>query len=284
MVAAIAAAVLLGGCATPPANTAQVPAGNVPIPKDDVGIKLMRHEGINGQRYTEIFLIGGNAATKELKGGVYNTVGLNDPAKKGDTCPAEILDNIDLKALAKEYKVLMAYKNGPRLWTLDWLEVDAGKKRDLQGLEAYLVMWLDVPKKLAAIGCKSTSSSTSSVQSMISEQRDDTRAAIRTTIKDAARAAAMVQIVDAFYAEMKSIAGQADVVRGKITKVTLDYDATSADVTAAHAELGVLLKRLTDAAKQRSLALRKHCSSSEWEAIFTADHVIASPNVMGGES
>ncbi len=122
----------------------------VPVLPDDVGAKLMRFDGINGQRYTEIFLIGGNAAIKELKGGVYNTVGLNDPEGAGDTCPAEILDKIDVKALAKEYKLLGAYKNGPRLWTLDWLEVMVGKERDLQGLKARWVMWLDVPKHLGA--------------------------------------------------------------------------------------------------------------------------------------
>ena len=31
------------------------------LPQDDAGAKLMRFEGIRGQRYTEIFLIGGNA-------------------------------------------------------------------------------------------------------------------------------------------------------------------------------------------------------------------------------
>ncbi len=87
----------------------------VPVLPDDVGAKLMRFDGINGQRYTEIFLIGGNATTKELKGGVYNTVGLNDPGAKGDTCPAEILDKVDVKTLAKEYNLLGAFKNGPRL-------------------------------------------------------------------------------------------------------------------------------------------------------------------------
>lgn len=120
----------------------------VPLPKDDVGIKLMRFDGINAQRYTEIFLIGGNPATKELKGGIYNTVGLNDPEEKGDTCPAEILDKVDVKTLAKEYNLLGAFKNGPRLWTLDWLEVNAGKERNLQGLDARWVMWLDVPEHL----------------------------------------------------------------------------------------------------------------------------------------
>jgi hypothetical protein len=122
----------------------------VPLPKDDDSTKLLRFDGINGQRYTEIFLIGGNPVTKELIGGVYQTIGLNDPEGKGDTSPAEILDKVDVKMLAKEYNLLGAYKNGPRLWTLDWVEVLVGKQRDFQGLQARWVMWLNVPEHLGA--------------------------------------------------------------------------------------------------------------------------------------
>ncbi|WP_319550294.1 hypothetical protein [Desulfogranum marinum] len=120
----------------------------VPLPKDDVDIKLLRYEGTLANRYTEIFLIGGNATTKELKGGVYQTIGLNDPKETGDTAPAEILDKMDMKALAQEYNLLGAYKNGPRQWTLDWVEVKVGKQRNFQGLDARWVMWLDVPEHL----------------------------------------------------------------------------------------------------------------------------------------
>ena len=123
-------------------------SGCASLPKDDAGAKLMHFDGINGQRYTEIFLIGGNKLTNKLVGGIYNTVGLNDPEHTGDTCPAEILDKVNVKTLAQEHKLLSAFKNGPRLWTLDWLEVLVGKERDLQGLNARWVMWLDVPKQL----------------------------------------------------------------------------------------------------------------------------------------
>lgn len=119
-----------------------------PVPQDDTDVKKIKFEGINTNRYTEIFLISGNPVTRELKGGVYQTIGLNDPKGVGDTAPAEILDKMDMKALAKEYGIVMTYKNGPRLWTLDWLEVAVGKDRNFQGLETRWVMWLDVPKEL----------------------------------------------------------------------------------------------------------------------------------------
>lgn len=118
------------------------------LPEDDAGAELMRFDGVRGQRYTEIFIIGGNAITKHLIGGVYNTIGLNDPDGAGDTCPQAVLDAVDVDALAKEYDAISAFKNGPRLWCLDWVEVMVGKERDFNGLKARWVMWLDVPKEM----------------------------------------------------------------------------------------------------------------------------------------
>ena len=86
------------------------------LPQDDEGAKLMRFEDVRGQRYTEIFLIGGHAITHHLVGGVYNTIGLNDPTGTGDTSPQDVLDKVDIDALKEEYDILGAFKNGPRLW------------------------------------------------------------------------------------------------------------------------------------------------------------------------
>ncbi|HEX6449935.1 MAG TPA: hypothetical protein VF060_10790 [Trebonia sp.] len=49
------------------------------LPQDDVGATLRHSDGIRGQRYTEIFLIGGHAIIHQLTAGIYNTVGLHDP-------------------------------------------------------------------------------------------------------------------------------------------------------------------------------------------------------------
>ena len=118
------------------------------LPHDDESAELMRFEGVRGERYTEIFIIGGNAITKHLIGGIYNTIGLNSPDGSGDTCPQEILDKVDVDDLMKEYGAISAFKNGPRLWCLDWVEVTVGKEREFGGLHARWVMWLDVPKEM----------------------------------------------------------------------------------------------------------------------------------------
>ena len=93
-----------------------------------------------------MFLIGGNSITKNLKGGVYNTVGLNSSTSTGDSSPQALLDKVDVKALKTQYDVLGVFKNGPRLWTLDWVDVVLGTERDFNGLKARWVNWLNVPK------------------------------------------------------------------------------------------------------------------------------------------
>ena len=117
------------------------------LPPDDADAKLMRFESIRGRRYTEIFLIGGHAIIHDINAGIYNTIGLNDPGGTGDSTPQAVLDHVDVDALTRQYDVLGAFKNGPRLWCLDWVEVMVGKERDFMGLKARWVMWLEVPKE-----------------------------------------------------------------------------------------------------------------------------------------
>jgi len=118
------------------------------LPQDDAGAELMRFDNVRGQRYTEIFIIGGNAITRHLVGGVYNTVGLNDPNGTGDSCPQAVLEEVDVDDVKEQYDALSAFKNGPRLWCLDWVEVMVGTERDFNGLKARWVMWLDVPEEM----------------------------------------------------------------------------------------------------------------------------------------
>ena len=99
----------------------------VTLPKDGADAKLVTFKGTYGHRYTEMFLIGGNAITKNLEANVYNTWGLNGSDTTGDSSPAALLDKIDVKEVAKNFHMLAAFKNGPRLWTLDWIEVEMAR-------------------------------------------------------------------------------------------------------------------------------------------------------------
>ena len=62
----------------------------------------------------------------------------------GDSSPPALLDKIDVKEMAKNFGMLAVFKNGPRLWTLDWIEVEMGKELDFGGMKARWVNWLDL--------------------------------------------------------------------------------------------------------------------------------------------
>ena len=116
----------------------------VTLPKDGADAKLFTFKDTYGKRYTEMFLIGGNAITKNLEANVYNTWGLNGSDTTGDSSPAALLDKIDVKAMAEKFHMLAVFKNGPRIWTLDWIEVEMGKELDFGGMKARWVNWLDL--------------------------------------------------------------------------------------------------------------------------------------------
>lgn len=113
------------------------------LPDDGAGATLKRFDNTRATRYTEVFLIGGDPTTK-LEGNVYNTYGLNDMERTGDSSPDAVLAKVDLDALKEQYDVLGAFMNGPRLWTLDWIEVPSGVQRDFNGLKAAWVGKVDL--------------------------------------------------------------------------------------------------------------------------------------------
>lgn len=120
------------------------------VPKDDADAKLMYFENTRAQRYTEIFAIFGDAATKNLIAGVYNTLGLNgaNPMGAGDSTPQVLLDKVTPELVKKEAGALGGFINGPRIWTLDWIEVNVGAERDFNGLKARWVTWFPIPKDM----------------------------------------------------------------------------------------------------------------------------------------
>jgi len=116
----------------------------VTLPPDGAQATPNTFKGTYGGRYTEMFQIGGNAITKDLAANVYNTWGLNGGDTTRDSAPPALLDKIDVKEMAKQFGMLAVYKNGPRLWTLDWIEVEMGKEVDFGGMKARWVNWLDL--------------------------------------------------------------------------------------------------------------------------------------------
>jgi hypothetical protein len=135
---------LLSGCARqapePPAAPAQ-PA----VLGDGAGAKSMRVDNVHQVRFVEIFLVGREAGTGDVVAAVYNTMYTPQgiPASK-DTAPQVLLEGLNFDHIKKEYGVLGASLNGPKLCLPDWVEIDVGIQRDFDGLTAAWVAQLNL--------------------------------------------------------------------------------------------------------------------------------------------
>ena len=96
------------------------------VPSDGDKAVVKRFNNLRGMRYCEVFLIGGTIFPKNLQAAFYNTTDLNNVANPRDTCPAEIWNKVDAEGLKKQYDVWGVFKNGPRGWAMDWIELAAG--------------------------------------------------------------------------------------------------------------------------------------------------------------
>jgi len=121
-------------------------------PNDGAAAKNTHIDSLRAVRYCEVFLIAGNPITKDLKAVFYNTSELNNAANPKDTCPAPLWAKVDAKALKKEYNVLGVFKNGPRGWANDWIELPVGTERDFNGLKARWMGEVQLPKDFGKAG------------------------------------------------------------------------------------------------------------------------------------
>lgn len=111
------------------------------LPNDGANAKMSHFENILDTRYLEVFIIGGNAITGNIKAAVYNTVGLNGNIQ-GNSAPQHLVDKINVEKIKKEFNSLRVIVNGPRIFCLDWIDVPVGVERDFNGLKAAWVATL----------------------------------------------------------------------------------------------------------------------------------------------
>jgi hypothetical protein len=103
----------------------------VPVPSPTTE---MTFNSLRGVQYCEVWLIGGTPATG-LTADYYNTSGVNDSANKAETCPPGSWAKVNAEALKTDYDIVSAYKNGPRGWTLDSIEISVGPVVTFEGVE-----------------------------------------------------------------------------------------------------------------------------------------------------
>ena len=134
------------GCAW--ADTAKIPA-----PDDTATAVMTTVDGLRGMEYCEIFLIGGDPSTGELRSSVYNTSKLNGwTADSKVSCPADLWAKVSVDDLKATYDVLGAFKNGPRAWVNDVINIPLGAKYNIDGLDTTWYMTVSLPKDFMSKG------------------------------------------------------------------------------------------------------------------------------------
>ena len=104
------------------------------VPQDGAQTTVQQYEGTRNLRFCEVFLIGGNAITRDLRAAVYNSTANFTGSNSLNTCPDEKVATLDLDAYKKKYKVLAAYFNKPRFWVFDRLRVPVGTTHEFNEL------------------------------------------------------------------------------------------------------------------------------------------------------
>jgi hypothetical protein len=114
---------------------------------DGNGAKTTRFDNLHHVRYIEIFLAAPDAKTGKLVAACYNTSTTSAalPASK-DTSPQKLVEGLDFAKIKNDYGVRGASLNGPKLWLLDWAEVEVGATREFNGIKATWIAQLNMEK------------------------------------------------------------------------------------------------------------------------------------------
>jgi len=123
-----------------------------PVPDDGKDAQVMRFENLYNYRYCEVFLIGGTPFPKDLSAAFYNTTDRNGGATTRDSCSDEIWATVDVDAMKEQYNVLGVFKNGPRFWLYEWIELPVGAERQFGETHARWMGKVKLPKDFGKEG------------------------------------------------------------------------------------------------------------------------------------
>jgi len=104
----------------------------VPVP---TAPKNLKYKDLRGVQYCEVWLFVPQP-NKMVFVDYYNTSDFNNAANKKDTCPAGMWAKVNPEELKAKYQgVATVFKNGPRGWTMDWIDLPVGPVVDFDGLK-----------------------------------------------------------------------------------------------------------------------------------------------------
>jgi hypothetical protein len=126
-------------------------AADKTAPPDGSAAQLTNYDNLRSARYCELFFIQGTPETS-LTANFVNSSDLNNAENPKDFCPADIWDKITPDELKAEYDVTGIFKNGPRHWTVDRIEIPAGAVGTYAGLQARWMGKVTLPKDFGKAG------------------------------------------------------------------------------------------------------------------------------------
>jgi hypothetical protein len=168
-------AILIAGCttSTPPAATPAPTAVTTPTNsagctqhlQDGAGAPQTNLTNLRELRYCEISLICGTGAGTAS---MYNTEELNEQLSVGggpkNSCPEALWNGVSESAMATQYNVPSVWKNGPRFWTVDTLQLPVGTELNFNGLKAKWFAYPGYPANIQTAGITSGSYIVTKVQ------------------------------------------------------------------------------------------------------------------------
>lgn len=144
---AVLSAALCASCAqrTAPVASTQTTAAEPKVLLDGANAKSVRVDGTHKVRFIEVFLAHRDPKTGSLVAECYNSMFTADgiPASR-DTAPQQFVEGLDFDRMKREYNVLGASLNGPKLWLPNWTEIECGVERDFGGIKAAWVARLNM--------------------------------------------------------------------------------------------------------------------------------------------
>ena len=134
------------------AGASQAVSAEAKVIKDGSNAKPGRVENMHLTRYIEMFLAFRDPTTGKFVAACYNPMFTSKgiPATR-DTAPQALVEGLDFEKIKKEYNLVGASLNGPKLWTPDWSEVEVGVERDFNGIKAPWVAQLNMGDKPVAV-------------------------------------------------------------------------------------------------------------------------------------
>jgi hypothetical protein len=151
--AAMLSVVMLTCCGPQSLSAAETPPSAVPVVvADSVGAKTIRFDHTHHFRYIEMFLAYRDAKTGKLVADCYNTMfSPSGVLAAKDSSPQALVEALDFASMKKEFNVLGASLNGPKLWQPDWTEVQVGVERKFGGMPAPWIAQLNMGDNTGAV-------------------------------------------------------------------------------------------------------------------------------------